>query len=92
MLRGTNFFPHQERIRERAAHALAMLCDSSEIQISLAKEGGVPPLVALLNSPNPATQESAARCCGLLASEHTPIQLALWHQKADELLAVLLGD
>jgi len=46
----------------------------------------------LLSSPNLATQESAARCCGLLASEHLPIQLALWHQKADEQLAVLLGS
>jgi hypothetical protein len=46
----------------------------------------------LLSSPNLASQESAARCCGLLASEHLPIQLALWHQKADEQLAVLLGS
>jgi hypothetical protein len=39
-----------------------MLCDSSEIQISLAKEGGVPPLVALLSSPNLATQVIAMDC------------------------------
>ena len=55
----------------------------------------MPHLIAsdcLLSSPNLATQESAARCCGLLASEHLPIQLALWHQKADEQLAVLLGS
>jgi hypothetical protein len=62
LLIAMNFLPHQERIRERAAQALAMLCDSSEIQISLAKEGGVPPLVALLSSPNLATQVIAMDC------------------------------
>ena len=71
---------------------VAMLSDSTHNQLVIAKEGGIPPLIALLSSDNAATQLAAARALGSLASQHAENQHALWQKEADAPLATLLGS
>ena len=77
---------------EHAAHTIAELSKSANNKLQFAQAKAVPPLVALLSSGNPATQQSAAKALGRLTTDCTPNQATFAQQNAAGPLATLLGS